>query len=286
MKQSFVSNVTTSPGSTSSTGSRSGPNAQITSSRETRCSVATAIDAAILSVPRRRVVHPAAADHRRDDLHLAQLLRLAGERVAVEDDEVGEAARERACRGARSSCESQAGATHVACSACSSVRPAGPRASGRGRRRRRRPTGRAPRSARPSRSRRAAPESSERAERVRAVGRSGPEALRELLVGRRVRELDRRRRRRAPRSAGTSSGARHCACSIRWRSPRGCHTSRVALERVERVAVRAVADRVHADRPARLGALAHDLLELLAARDLDARAVEHPARSASRASRP
>ena len=42
--------------------------------------------------PGRRVVRPAAAEHRRHDLHLAQLLRLARERVAVEHDEVGVAA--------------------------------------------------------------------------------------------------------------------------------------------------------------------------------------------------
>ena len=49
-----------------------------------------------------------------------------------------------------------------------------------------------------------------------------------------------------------------------------------ALEGVERRLVRRVADRVHADRPARLGAVAHDLLELLARRDHDAAAVGHP----------
>ena len=48
------------------------------------------------------------------------------------------------------------------------------------------------------------------------------------------------------------------------------------LERVERLAVRAVADRVHGDGPACLGAGADDLRELLAARDLHAAAVEHP----------
>src|SRR5919197_3113404 len=37
VKQSFVSKTTVSPGSTSSTGSRSGPNDQITSSRDSRC---------------------------------------------------------------------------------------------------------------------------------------------------------------------------------------------------------------------------------------------------------
>jgi hypothetical protein len=43
VKQSFVSKRTTEPGSTSSTGSRSGPNAQMISSRVTMLSVATAI---------------------------------------------------------------------------------------------------------------------------------------------------------------------------------------------------------------------------------------------------
>jgi hypothetical protein len=43
VKQSFVSKVTVSPGWTSSTGSRSGPNDQITWSRERRCAAATAI---------------------------------------------------------------------------------------------------------------------------------------------------------------------------------------------------------------------------------------------------
>ena len=56
------------------------------------------------------------------------------------------------------------------------------------------------------------------------------------------------------------------------------------LERVERLAVRAVANRVDGDGKARGGAGAHDLLELLAARDLDARPVEHPRRL--RAERP
>ena len=42
------------------------------------------------------------------------------------------------------------------------------------------------------------------------------------------------------------------------------------LEGVERRRFARVADRVHADRPARLGALADDLLELLAGRDHDA----------------
>jgi len=84
VKQSFVSKVTTSPGSTSSTGWRSGPNDQITSSREIRC--------CFISIPGRRIVRPAAAEHGGYDLRLAQLLRFARERVAVEHDEVGVAA--------------------------------------------------------------------------------------------------------------------------------------------------------------------------------------------------
>ena len=74
---------------------------------------------------------------------------------------------------------------------------------------------------------------------------------------------------------GRSSGARHCACSIRGRRPSRRPLVARRLERVERVAVRAVADRVHRDRPADARSAPHDLLELLAARDLDARAVEH-----------
>ena len=63
---------------------------------------------------------------------------------------------------------------------------------------------------------------------------------------------------------------------MRWRSPSGFQISLRRLERVERFAVRAVADRVHADREAGGCAAAHDLRELGAARDLHAAAVEHP----------
>jgi len=51
-----------------------------------------------------------------------------------------------------------------------------------------------------------------------------------------------------------------------------------APERVERLAVGAVADRVHAHRPPRLGGRANDLRQLVAARDRHAAAVEHPRR--------
>src|SRR5262249_31406723 len=47
------------------------------------------------------------------------------------------------------------------------------------------------------------------------------------------------------------------------------------LERVERVAVRSITDRVHCDRPADARRATNDVLELLAARDLNPRPVQH-----------
>ena len=58
------------------------------------------------------------------------------------------------------------------------------------------------------------------------------------------------------------------------------------LERVERLAVGEVADRVHGDRPARAHPGADDLGQLLPARDLHARPVEQPSGLRTRASRP
>ena len=55
----------------------------------------------------------------------------------------------------------------------------------------------------------------------------GPEALRELAVRGRVRELHGAGDAELG-EARQSSGARSCACSIRCRSPRGAHASRVA----------------------------------------------------------
>src|SRR5204863_2572733 len=53
------------------------------------------------------------------------------------------------------------------------------------------------------------------------------------------------------------------------------------LERVERLAVGPIADRVYGHREPDLRAAPHDPLELLAARDLDAASVEHPRRARS-----
>ena len=99
--------------------------------RRTGRGLATATPPWGVSVPGRRVVHPAAADHRRDDLDLAQLLRLDRERVAVEDDEVGEQAREQASSAALVAGEPRRASTQVACSACSTVTASSGRQAGR-----------------------------------------------------------------------------------------------------------------------------------------------------------
>src|SRR3954451_6204402 len=70
VKQSFVSKVTVSPGSTSSTGWRSGPNDQITWSRDRRCDCAIR-DGLVFDV---------------HAVHVAQLLRLRGHEPEREDD--------------------------------------------------------------------------------------------------------------------------------------------------------------------------------------------------------
>src|SRR5437016_6198048 len=119
------------------------------------------------------------------------------------------------------------------------------------------------------------PRVEKRAERVRAVEPVGPVALGEALVGGSVRELNRRgdaELREAP------DVLRREALRMLDPLPEAARLPRLtrALEGVEGGAVRLIADRVHADRPARLGALAHDLFELLARRDHDAATVLHP----------
>ena len=115
------------------------------------------------------------------------------------------------------------------------------------------------------------------AERVGAVEPVGPEAVRELLVGRRVGELHRRRH---PELGEARHVLRAQALRVLDAVAQPERLPRVArlLERVERVPVRAVADRVHGDRPAGVRGAADDVRELLARRDLDARAVEHQRR--------
>ena len=61
---------------------------------------------------------------------------------------------------------------------------------------------------------------------------------------------------------------------MRWRRPSGCQAPRGLLEGVEGLAVREVADRVDGDREPGRCAAADDIRELVAARDLDAGAVE------------
>src|SRR6266508_4901144 len=273
VKQSFVSKVTTAPGSTSSTGSSSGPKPQITSSRETRCSVATAISAAIL-LPGRRIAHPAPAGHRRYDLAAVQVF----DRISREHDEVCEETREEL--------------------------PAPPLVSAEPRRRHacgdkrlldghrllrvpRRPLVDRPRHARANARERVelldrgvrpvgddGAGLEQRTERVGAVCLLRPEAVGKVAIRRRVRELHRRRdsEPREPRQVLRRKTLR--VLDARAQSLRRPLDAR-RLKRVERVSVRAVADRVHGDRPADARGAADDLLELLPARDLDARTVQH-----------
>ena len=125
----------------------------------------------------------------------------------------------------------------------------------------------------------------QRAVGVRAVGHPGPVAVGDVAVGRGVAELDGRGDAELGEAGDVLLGQ-----ELRVLDPRPEPERRplVAglLEGVERVAVREVADRVHRDRPAGARAGAHDLGELLAARDLDARSRRAVAPSASPASRP
>src|SRR5439155_10623607 len=115
----------------------------------------------------------------------------------------------------------------------------------------------------------------QRPERVRAVGAVSPEALDEVAIGRRVREL---RRHGDAELREAWDVLRREALRVLDPLTQACALPELArlLERVERLAVGAVADRMHADGPSRFGAFANDLGELLAARDLHAAAVEHP----------
>ena len=75
-------------------------------------------------------MHPAAADHRRNDLEVPQLLRLDGERVAIEHDEVGEQPRQKPAAPPFVAGE-KGRSDAVACSACSTVSVSSGRQAGR-----------------------------------------------------------------------------------------------------------------------------------------------------------
>ena len=115
----------------------------------------------------------------------------------------------------------------------------------------------------------------QRAERVRAVEPVGPVALGELFVRRRVRELERDGDAELGEAADVFRSEALRVLDPLAQAARLPHVART-LERVERGTVRSVADCVDTDGPARLGAVAHDLLELLARRDHDAAPVSHP----------
>ena len=114
-------------------------------------------------------------------------------------------------------------------------------------------------------------------ERVGTFGPVAPVAVCEVTVGGRVGELDRAGdpQLREARNVGRVEALRVLDAMT---EPARLPGVPRRLEGVERVAVRPVSDGVHGDRPARLGAAEDDLLELLAARDLDTGSVEHEGR--------
>ena len=207
----------------------------------------------VSSVPGRRVVHPAAADHRGHDLDLAELLDGAVERVAVEHDEVGEGGRGFPRR--RSSPVSQAGATQVACRACSTVTACSGCQASRSSRDRRTPAlieeriellDRRVGAVGHDRAR-----VDQRAEGVGAVGLPSPELVGEVAVGGSMAELNGCGDASSAKRP-TSSGARSWACSIRGRRPRACATPPASPRRRRARAGCEVADRVNGDRKAGL----------------------------------
>src|SRR3954470_12440780 len=264
VKQSFVSNVTTAPGSTSSTCSRFGPKPQITSSRETRCSVATAIGAAIL-LPGRRVMNPPTAAHRCDDLAAVEIVV----RIRRQNDEVCEKTRQQlaaapfvvrqprwshACglerllerhRFLRPPLE-------AAADACQRIELFDRRIGAVGDNRAALP---------------------ERAKAIGAIGAVAPETLDQRTVRRRVDELHRRDDAELREARDVLRRQALRVFDPMAQAERPPHILR-RLERVERVAVCLVADRVHRHRKVRRGANLDQLLELFARRDAHARAVQ------------
>ena len=118
-----------------------------------------------------------------------------------------------------------------------------------------------------------APESqSERYAYARSA-HTGPDPVGEVAVGRGVAELDRRcdAERREPWDVLPREQLR---VLDPWPQAAGCPEVTGLLERVQRVPIRQVADRVHCDGEAGAGGAPNDVRELVLARDLDAGAVE------------
>ena len=115
----------------------------------------------------------------------------------------------------------------------------------------------------------------QRAECVGAVEPVAPEPLGEVAVRRRVAELDgaRHAQLRETRQVGGIEALRMLDPLA---EPERLPDVACRLERVERLAIGAVADRVDGDRPARGSRDADELSELFAARDADPAPVEHP----------
>ena len=246
-------------------------------------------DRLMQELPGRRVVHPAAADHRGDDLELAQLLRLARRTGRGRARRGRRGSRGSACRaGARRGRARPGRRTSREAPARPSAPPPAAR-PGRSSFERRTPAT-TPASGSSSSTGASEPFTStrtrveQRAERVGALEPVGPEALGEVAVGRARARTARSTRSRAAAKRGRSSAVRHCACSIRCRRPLRSQASRVASNASSafRFAWSPIAC-TPTGQPA-LRAAADDLLELLARGDLDARPVGEQRRS--RAERP
>ena len=117
----------------------------------------------------------------------------------------------------------------------------------------------------------------QRAVGIRAAGLPRPEPVGGVTVGCGVAELHRCSDPELGKAADVLGCQQLRVLDALPQAERRPDVARL-LERVERVAIRPIADRMHGDRPAGLRAAPDDLRQLGAARDLDARAVQHASR--------
>ncbi len=194
-------------------------------------------------------MHPAPGDHRRDDLRVEVVPR-----ITVEHDQIRIAARDQRAAAALPALASHAGATHVAWNACSTVtacsrmprrllvdRPSDPRSDAL-------QAGRSSSIGASDPLATTAPESHQRAVGcVRAGGLVAQYRSARVRSGR----GDARTAPMRPPRAGRSGGDRRVRLAERARSDGEARAARPdaarLLERVERLPVRAIADRMHRD---------------------------------------
>ena len=211
-----------------------------------------------MASPTAAVVDPAAADHGRDDLDRLQLVGRGLERIAGENDEVGEIARKEL--PAPALVAGQPGRVDDARNERLFDRQALLGMPGRPLVDRPSHAGADPREriqlfdggVRAVRDER--PRLPQRAKRVRAVGLLGPETLGEVAIGRGVAELHRARDAESCEPADLLGRKTLRVLDSMPQTERRPHVAG-RLERIERLSVRSVADCVHADGPAQARAL-------------------------------